>query len=171
MGIDSGVLQQDFVCCASFGVGCEQRVNVLGLIALWGKGIATRTVHSRSPLLVSLLLFASPIVIVELTIALGSGISLFVAYNNRLGLNVTVTLDDDFTTINWFILDTDTTNSASYTSYNATLYNMQNLDYGDHHVTVELQDYEGNESTIMFDYAAVTGTRPESKAALAAQTR
>jgi len=89
----------------------------------------------------------------------GSGISLFVAYNNRLGLNVSITLDNNFTTINWFILDTDYT-TPTYTTYNATLYDKQNLTYGNHMLNVVLQDYRGNQSDIMFDYAAVTGTRP-----------
>jgi len=89
----------------------------------------------------------------------GSGISLFVAYNNRLGLNVSITLDGDFTTINWFILDTDYL-TPTYTTYNATLYDKQNLTYGNHFLNVILQDYNGNMSDIMFDYAAVTGVRP-----------
>jgi len=89
----------------------------------------------------------------------GTGISLFVAYNNRLGLNVSVTLDNDFTTINWFILDTDYS-TPTYTTYNATLYDMQNLTDGNHVVNIVLQDYMGNQSDIMFDYAGVTGDKP-----------
>lgn len=92
----------------------------------------------------------------------GSGISLFVAYNNRLGLNVSITLDGNFTTINWFILDTDYA-TPTYTTYNATLYDKQNLTYGNHNLNVVLQSYRSNESTILFDYAAVTGTRPSGK--------
>lgn len=89
----------------------------------------------------------------------GSGISLFVAYNNRLGLNVSITLDNNFTTINWFILDTDYT-TPTVTTYNATLYDIQNLTYAQHHLIVTIQDYRGNQSDMMFDYAAVTGERP-----------
>jgi len=92
----------------------------------------------------------------------GSGISLFVAYNNRLGLNVSITLDGNFTTINWFILDTDY-ETPTYTTYNATLYDKQNLTYGNHVLNIVLQDYRGNQSDIMFDYAAVTGERPAVK--------
>lgn len=91
--------------------------------------------------------------------SLGTGISLFVAYNNRLGLNVSATLDNNFTTINWFILDMDET-SPTVTTYNATLYNIQELDEGNHHLVVTLQDYKGSESDMMFDYAAVNGTKP-----------
>ena len=91
--------------------------------------------------------------------AIGSGISLFVAYNNRLGLNVSITLDNDFTTINWFIMDTDYA-TPTYTTYNATLYDKHNLTYGNHMLNIVLQDYRGNQSDIMFDYAVVTGTRP-----------
>ena len=91
--------------------------------------------------------------------SLGTGISLFVAYNNRLGLNVSATLDNNFTTINWFILDVDET-SPTVTTYNATLYNIQELDEGNHHLVVTLQDYKGSESDMMFDYAAVNGTKP-----------
>jgi len=94
----------------------------------------------------------------------GTGISLFVAYNNRLGLNVSITLDNNFTTINWFILDTDYT-TPTITTYNATLYDIQNLTDGDHTLNIVLQDYRGNQSDMMFDYAAVTGTRPAAKAA------
>jgi hypothetical protein len=94
----------------------------------------------------------------SLSATLGSGIALFVAYNNKLGLNVSVTLDSNFTTINWFILDTDYL-TLTTTTYNATLYNKQNMFYGDHVLNVVLQDYQGNQSDIMFDYAAVTGVR------------
>jgi len=89
----------------------------------------------------------------------GSGVALFVAYNNRLGLNVSITLDNNFTTINWFILDTDYS-TPTFTSYNATLYDKQNLTYGHHVLNVVLQDYRGNQSDIMFDYAAITGDGP-----------
>jgi len=93
----------------------------------------------------------------------GSGIILYVVYYNRAGLNVSVTLDGDFETINWFVLEADYTTAASYNSYNATLYDMQNLTYGDHEVRVQLQNYTGGlESTILFDYAEVTGTRSSS---------
>ena len=87
------------------------------------------------------------------------------AYNNRLGLNVSATLDNNFTTINWFILDTDDT-TPSLTSYNATLYDIQELDEGDHHILVTLQDYRGNESDMMFDYAAVNGTLSSSSSGI-----
>jgi len=89
----------------------------------------------------------------------GSGISLFVAYNNRLGLNVSITLDGNFTTINWFILDTDYA-TPTYTTYNATLYDKQNLTYGNHVLDIVIQDYRENQSVIMFDYAAITGEQP-----------
>jgi hypothetical protein len=89
----------------------------------------------------------------------GSGITLYVAYNDRLGLNVSVTLDNNFTTIDWFIMDTDERNLTT-TSYNATLYDKQNLTYGNHVLNVVLQDYRLNQSDIMFDYAAVTGVKP-----------
>jgi len=89
----------------------------------------------------------------------GSGITLYVAYNDRLGLNVSVTLDNNFTTIDWFIMDTDNVNLTT-TSYNATLYDKQNLTYGNHVLNVVLQDYKLNQSDIMFDYAAVTGVKP-----------
>jgi len=88
----------------------------------------------------------------------GTGISLFVAYNNRLGLNASITLDNNLTTINWFILDTDYT-TPTITTYNATLYDIQNLEDGEHEVVVTIQDYRGNQSDMMFDYAAVSGTR------------
>ncbi|KZP17629.1 hypothetical protein FIBSPDRAFT_932161 [Athelia psychrophila] len=95
----------------------------------------------------------------------GSGIILYVVYYNRAGLNATVTLDGDFETINWFVLDSDYATEASFNSYNATLYDIQNLHYGDHSLTVELQNYTGGlPSTILFDYAAVTGTRPTGSA-------
>jgi len=89
----------------------------------------------------------------------GTGITLFVAYNNRLGLNVTISLDSNFTTINWFILDYDY-GSPTTTTYNATLYDIQNLEDGNHNLDIVLQDYMGNQSTMMFDYAAVIGQRP-----------
>jgi hypothetical protein len=81
-----------------------------------------------------------------------------VAYNNKLGLNVSIMLDSNFTTINWFILDTDYS-TPTYTTYNATLYEEQNLTYGKHVANIIIQDYQGNQSGILFDYAAVTGTR------------
>jgi len=89
----------------------------------------------------------------------GTGATLYVAYNNRLGLNVSVTLDNNFTTIDWFIMETDFL-TPTFTSYNATLYDKQNLSYGDHVLEVVLQNYRGNQSDMMFDYAAVTGVRP-----------
>jgi hypothetical protein len=89
----------------------------------------------------------------------GSGVTVFVAYNNRLGLNVSVTLDNNFTTIDWFIMDTDYA-TPTFTSYNATLYDKQDLTYGNHVLNVVLQDYVGNQSDIMLDYAAVTGVKP-----------
>jgi hypothetical protein len=94
----------------------------------------------------------------SLTIS-GTGVTLYVAYNNRLGLNVSVTLDNNFTTIDWFIMETDFL-TPTFTSYNATLYDKQNLSYGDHVLEVVLQNYRGNQSDMMFDYAAVTGVRP-----------
>ncbi|KIM80340.1 hypothetical protein PILCRDRAFT_530598 [Piloderma croceum F 1598] len=89
----------------------------------------------------------------------GNGVTLYVAYNNRLGLNVSVTLDNNFTTLDWFIMDTDYA-TPTFTSYNATLYDKQNLTYGSHVLNVVLQDYRLNQSDLMFDYAAVTGVRP-----------
>lgn len=50
--------------------------------------------------------------------------------------------------------------SPTVTSYNATLYSIEELDEGDHHLVITLQDYKGNESDMMFDFAAVNGTRP-----------
>lgn len=90
------------------------------------------------------------------------------AYNNRLGLNASITLDNNFTTINWFILDTDYT-TPTVTTYNATLYNIDNLDEGNHHIVVTLQDYRGNQSDMMFDYAAVNGTRPNGSSSGSSQ--
>src|ERR1700692_1893351 len=96
------------------------------------------------------------------SMALGTAITVFVAYNNRLGLNVSAALDNNFTTINWFIIDSDYS-TPTYTTYNATLYEMDNLTYGDHTLSIVLQDYQGNSSDIMFDYAVVTGVRPAPK--------
>jgi len=88
----------------------------------------------------------------------GTGITLFVAYNNKLGLNVSITLDSNFTTINWFIMDYDY-ESPTTTTYNATLYDIQGLDDGIHDLNIVIQDYRGNQSDMMFDYAVVTGVR------------
>jgi len=92
----------------------------------------------------------------------GSGIVLYVVYDDRLALNVTTTLDNDYETINWFIWESNYTTEPTFTSYNATLYAIQGLDYQDHSVTVELQSYQNTPSTILFDYALVTGTRPSA---------
>jgi hypothetical protein len=70
-------------------------------------------------------------------------------------------MDSNFPTINWFILDTDYTTPTN-TTYNAMLYDKQNLAYGDHVLNIILQDYRGNQSDIMFDYAAISDTQPGS---------
>jgi len=88
----------------------------------------------------------------------GTGITLYVAYNNGRGLNVSVTLDSNFTTINWFITDVDF-NGPEVTTYNATLYDNQDLDDGDHVLEVTIQDYAGSKSDMVFDYAEVVGQR------------
>ncbi|KAF7981301.1 hypothetical protein HWV62_34225 [Athelia sp. TMB] len=97
----------------------------------------------------------------------GTGIVLYVVYDDRLALNVTTTLDHDYETINWFIWASNYTTETSFTSYNATLYAIQGLAWGDHSVTVELQDYQNTYSTLLFDYALVTGTRPSANSSAA----
>ena len=90
-----------------------------------------------------------------MTVMLGNGITLYVIQIAYYG-NFTVALDGGEPTVRALPY-------RSVASYNVSLYDVQSLSYGNHYVTVDMQDWTGGGSPfggLIFDYAAVNGTDP-----------
>lgn len=83
----------------------------------------------------------------------GTGITLYVIQIGDYG-NFTIALDGGEATVK-------TLPYIVQPSYNITLYDIQSLSYGNHYVTVNMQDWTGGGSlvgSLIFDYAAVSDT-------------
>lgn len=91
----------------------------------------------------------------------GTGITLYVAQDIGDIYNTTISLDNGPVTNHFAYNDI----KAQVEAYNATLYDIQGLNWTTHTVRVEL-DPSG--SRLLFDYAAVTGDQPPGKNGAAA---
>jgi hypothetical protein len=88
--------------------------------------------------------------------AVGTGITLYVAQDIGDIYNTSISLDGGPAT-NYFAYNDI---KAQIEAYNATLYDIQGLNWITHSLRVEL-----NGSRLLFDYAAVTGDQPPKKGA------
>ena len=84
----------------------------------------------------------------------GTGITLYIAHQND-NVNATITIDG-----NPKSTTTQTLSGGQPVElYNITLYTFQSLALGSHEATVQLLSYNGGNSSLWFDYAAVYQTQ------------
>lgn len=87
----------------------------------------------------------------------GSGITLYAAHDLEF-VHVSVTLDGNANSASITSIDPK---SSGPVEYNVSIYDIQSLSSGNHHITVQLLPGPGNPQ-LWFDFAAVNDTQPSA---------